>query len=65
MGYYGSIGNEDKEMFFLSREKGGLMMPSGFQHYQSAGGNQLWSRKIIAKGKTYWVRGAFFKPSVQ
>lgn len=53
MGYYGSIGNEDKEMFFLNRQKGGLMMPSGFWHYQSAGGNQLWSKENHSRGQNF------------
>lgn len=50
MGYYGNIGNEDK-IFFLSREKGGLMMPSGFLHYQGTGGNQLWSKENHNRGQ--------------
>lgn len=51
MGHGGSIGNEDKEMLSLSREKGDLMMASGFLYYQGTGGNQFWSKENPSRGQ--------------
>lgn len=41
----------------LNREKGGLMLPSGFLHYQGTGEKQLWRKENQSRGQNSvgWV----------